>query len=148
MPRKEAVRGASGAASSAWTARGLIAVAMLAGLAPSLLLQSLIPVLKNGLDVWLASLLPVVGVSGLVGGLVAVSYLRPHRVISGLLQGLGWLVVAGYVAGVGLDLLLMAGAVRKASPDLGFVNVVNIVEWLAISPLVWLTLRMLRVKPT
>lgn len=148
MPREEAVRAAPSGASSAWTARGLIAVAMLAGLAPFLLLQSLIPVLKNGLDVWLASLLPVVGVSGLVGGLVALAYLRPHRVISGLLQGLGWLVVAGYVAGVGLDLLLMVGAVPRASPDLGFVNVVNIVEWLVISPLVWLTLRMLRVKPT
>ena len=137
-----------GTKSFAWKARGLGAIAVMAGLVPFLMLQSLVSVLKNGLDIWLASLLPVIGIGGAVGGLIALAALRPRRMLFDLLDGLGWASVAAYFAGIALDLLIMSGAVPRVSRDLSFVNVVNIVEWLAISPLVWLNLKGLRLRPT
>ena len=119
-------------------------MAILAGAVPFLMLQSLVPVLKDGLHVWLASLLPVTGITAVVGTLVVVSVMRPRSWLGGLVRALGWLVVAVYAVGVVLGLAVLLRAVLEASSDLSFMSAVNIVGWVLVSPLAWLALGVLR----
>lgn len=128
------------------SAHGLAALGILPGLVPFLVLQSLVPVLRNGMDVWLGSLLPVIGISVVAAAIIAFGLAARRRWYIRLIFTLGWVILAGYAAGVGLDILVLLGVVPKNSPDLGFFNVVNIIAWMVVSPLAWLVLRLLRLR--
>ena len=45
-----------------------------------------------------------------------------------------------------MSLAILGGFVPEESPDLNFMSVVNIIDWLVISPLPWVLLRMLRLR--
>ena len=127
-----------------YSAYGLGALAILAGVVPFDILQSLVPVLRNGTDIWLDSLLPVIGVGGVVGGIVAFGMRRRGTWFIHFIFGFGSLVLAAYVTGLGLGVAILSGLVPEQAPDWSFISVVNIIDWLIVAPLAWLLLRMLR----
>lgn len=128
------------------SAYGLAALGILPGVVPFLVMQSLVPVLKHGMDMWLGSLLPVIGVSVVAATIIAFGLPGRRPWYIRFMFTLGWVILAGYTAGFGFGLLVLLGIIAKASPDLGFFNVVNIIAWVIVSPLAWLVLRMLRLR--
>ncbi len=125
---------------------GLIALGILTGAIPFFVMQSLVPVLKNVTQVWLASLLPVLGASAAVGLLVGLGLPRRQSWYITFVFAFGCLLLAAYAIGLALGAAILLGLLPEASPNLSFISVVNIVLWLIISPLAWLLLRMLRLK--
>ena len=125
-------------------AYGLIATAVLAGLVPFLILQSLAPVLRDGLRLWLASVLPDIGVTGLVIIPLVVGLPRRGPWYVSLLCSVAVLVLAAFGLGVLLGLMVLAGFPSPADPALRFMSYVNIACWLFVSPLAWLIWSMLR----
>ena len=125
---------------------GLIALGILTGVIPFFVMQSLVPVLKNGTQIWLASLLPVLGASAAVGLLVGLGLPRRRSWYVTFVFAFGCLLLAAYAIGLALGAVILLGLLPEAYPDLSFISVVNIVLWLIISPLAWLLLRMLRLK--
>ena len=123
---------------------GLAALGMLPGVIPFLIIQSLVPFMKNGIDFWLDSIWPVLGASGVAGTIMAAGIARRQSWYIWFIFGLGSLLVAAYIIGLGLGVVLLLGFVPGKMPDLGFINIVNIIDWLVISPLAWLLLRTLR----
>lgn len=118
------------------TARQIGALCIVPALIPFLVLQSLAPVLKGGMDIWMASWLPDIAVSGVVGAIVAVGLVRHSRWFYPFVSTFSRVVLAVYVLGFLLGLALLAGAAPRVTPNLGFMNVVNVVEWVVFSPLI------------
>ena len=127
-----------------YSAYGLGVLGILAGVIPFLVMQSLVPVLKAATDIWLDNLLSVIGVSGIVGGIVAFGLRRRRIWFIHFVFGFGSLVLAAYVLGFGLDLAILLGLVPEQVPELRVVSIVNLIGWLVIAPLAWLLLRTLR----
>ncbi len=125
---------------------GMVALGMLPGLIPFLVLQSLVPVLRNGLDVWLSSIWPVLGLSAVASTIMAAGMFRRRTWYIRFVFAFGALLLAAFVASFCLGLAILLGLVRRQAPDLSFMNVVNIIDWLVISPLAWLLLRTLRLR--
>ena len=128
------------------SAYGLLAEIILTGVIPFLVMQSLVPLLKNGVDIWLNSLLPVLGATSIAAAIVTIGLYRRQAWYIGFVFAYGWLVFAGFAFGFSLALLFLLGIVPHTAPDLRFMTFVNIVEWLLVSPLAWLLLRMLRLR--
>jgi hypothetical protein len=125
---------------------GLWAICALTALVPFLVLQSLIPALKNGLDLWIGSFLPVVGAGALAAVVVAAGIYRLQRWLVGFVFTYGCFVLACFVIGFCLALILAFGVIPDTSQDLHFVHYVNIIEWIVFSPPAWLLLRTLRLR--
>ncbi len=121
-------------------AMGLLVVA--SGVVPFFILQSLVPVLRNGTHIWLASILPVVILPGLLGGVFGYGLIKRQSWYSSLALGLGWVLLAAYGLGALLGVAIMVGLAPRAHPDLGFVSVVNVLLWLIFSPCAWLLWRL------
>ncbi len=124
---------------------GLAALGILPGIIPFLVMQSLVPVLRNGLDLWLDSLLPVIGISVIAAAIIAFGLVGRRPWYIRFMHTFGWVILAAYALGAGLGLLVLVGLVPR-TPDLRFFNVVNMVGWVIVSPLAWLVLRMLRLR--
>ncbi len=116
-------------------AYGLCALSIMPGITAFFVLQSLLPVLRNGTAIWLASILPVIGSAGLFSALFLIGLLSRQSWYSVVAQGFGWLLMLSYALGVGLGLAILVGLVPKAAPDLSFISIVNMVMWLLFSPL-------------
>lgn len=115
-------------------AYGLLIISMMPGLLVFFVLQSLVPVLKNGLDIWLASILPVIGSVGVLMLIFMFGLFRRKPWYSAAALSFGWLLMIAYTCGLGLGLAILLGWAPKATPDASFINVVNIVMWLLLSP--------------
>ena len=123
---------------------GLIATAILAGLVPFLVLESLAPVLRDGVQLWLASVLPDIGVTGLVMLPLVVGLPRRGPWYVRLLCTLAGFVLAAFALGVLLGLGILAGVPPSSHPNLRFMSYLNLLGWLFVSPLAWLIWRMLQ----
>ena len=127
-----------------YSAYGLGALGILAGVILFEVMQSLVPVLKGATDILLANLLTVIAVGGVVGGIVAFGMHRRRTWFIYFVFGFGLLVLLSYLIGFGFGIAILLGLVPEQAPELRFVSIVNIIGWLMISPLAWLLLRMLR----
>ncbi len=125
---------------------GLMALGILSGVIPFLVLQSLVPVLKNGTDIWLDSLLPDVAASAVVGAVMAFGLARRRAAYIRFVNTLGWFLLLAYAAGLLAGIAILAGMVAEQSPSLSFISVVNIVLWALVSPLAWFLLRLVRLR--
>jgi hypothetical protein len=128
------------------SAQGLLAICALTALVPFLVIQSLVPALKNGLDLWIGSFLPVIGAGAAAAIVVAAGVYRLQKWLVGFVFGYGCFVLASFVIGVCLALTLASGLIPDTSHNLHFVHFVNIIEWVIFSPLAWLLLRTLRLR--
>ena len=128
------------------SAYGLLAEIMLTGLIPFLVMQSLVPFIASGLDVWLNSLLPVLGATAVAAIIVTIGLYRRRAWYIAFIYAYGWLVLASFAAGICLGLAGLLGLLPRPAANLQFMTYVNVIEWLVISPLAWLLLRMLRLQ--
>ena len=128
------------------SAYGLLAEIILTGVIPFLVMQSLVPFLKNGIDAWLNCLLPVLGATIVAAIVVTIGLYRRQAWYIGFVFAYGWLVFAAFAIGFCLAALFLLNMVPGAAPDLRFMTFVNVVEWLVVSPLAWMLLGMLRLR--
>ena len=124
----------SDAAAFRGPAYGLMAISIMPGLIAFFVLQSLVPVLRNGTGVWLASILPVIGSAGLLLVVFMAGLIGRRAWYSALAQALGWALMAAYALSFTFGLAVLLGLVPRTSPDLAFVNTVNMVLWMLLSP--------------
>ncbi len=118
------------------TARQITALMIVPGLVPFLVLQSLTSVFRGGFNLWMHSWLPDVAVSGVAGAIVAWGIFHHSRWLQGFALRFGQVVLALYGLGFVLGVVILTGLVPRAAPDLAFMNVVNVIEWVVFSPLV------------
>ena len=124
----------SDAAAFRGPAYGLLAISIMPGLIAFFVLQSLAPVLKAGTDVWLASILPVIGSTGLLLLVFMTGLLGRRAWYPAVAQAFGWASMAAFAAGFALGLAVFLGWPPRSSPDLAFISTVNVVIWLVLSP--------------
>ena len=115
-------------------AYGFWAISVMPGLLAFFVLQSLVPVLKNGVDIWLASILPVIGSAGVFALIFMFGLLRRKSWYSPVALGFGWMLMVAYALSLGLGLAILLGVAPRAA-DLKFMSVVNVILWILFSPL-------------
>ena len=126
------------------TSAGLFSYALLGAGVPFAIMQSLVPVLTNGLDIWLGSILPVLGFA-MVLTLVMALGLRKRRLwFVRYMFAISTVLLTCYGLGVTLSLAVLLDVVPSRHPDLRFMSVVNIIYWFVQLLFVWLLIRMLR----
>lgn len=124
----------SDAAAFRGPAYGLMAISIMPGLIAFFVLQSLVPVVRNGTGVWLASILPVMGSAGLLLLVFMTGLLGRRAWYSAVAQPFAWTLMGAYALSFAFGLAVFFGRVPRTSPDLAFVNTVNVVLWLLLSP--------------
>ena len=108
-------------------------------------LEGLIPVLANGFDTWLGSILPVIGVAIALQLVLALGLHRRHWYVC-YLFAIATLLLAGYLAGLLAGLVILLRLVPVLHPDLRFASMANLVFWVPLAPFAWLLPRMLRLR--
>ncbi len=107
-------------------------------------MQSLAPVIKDGLDIWLNSLLPVFGAGCFISVITAIGIYRRTNWYIGFVFSYGCLLLAAYICGLCLGVAILLRLVAPLSPELHFLSYVNVIEWLMTALIAWLLLRTLR----
>ena len=129
------------------SAQGLIAAAMLTGLVPFFILQALTPVLPDGMETWLSSIIPSMLAPGLLVGVMLFGIFKGRKNwYRAFAFAHGCLVLLAYAFGALLGIALFAGVIPDRDPSLSFMHPVNLVCWLVIAWLPWLLWRMLRMR--
>ena len=128
------------------TSAGLFSFAMLAAGVPFATIQSLVPVVSGGLDLWLGSILPTLGFAMTLVVIMALGMHKRHLWFVRFVFTAGSILLVGYILGVLLSLSVLANILPIRSRELHFISFVNIVFWLAQALFVWLLVRMLRLR--
>lgn len=128
------------------TSAGIVGYTLLSVAVPFIALEGLIPVLANGLDVWLGSILPVIGFAMVLLLVLALGLHKRRYWYVCYLFATGALLLVGYLLGLLTGLAILTHLVPVRHSDLRFASVVNLVFWLLLAPFAWLLLRMLRLR--
>ncbi len=122
-------------------AYGLMALNITPSILAFFVLQSLVPVLSNGLDLWLGSILPVIALAAVVSSIFVFGLIGRQPWYASVAQVFGWMLMVGYAAGFVLSLAILVGIVPKVAHDLGFISVINTGTWVLFSPITLLLWR-------
>ncbi len=128
------------------TSAGLFSFVMLGAGVPFAAVQSLVPVLADGLDVWLASILPVLGLAMVLTIIMAIGLRKRHLWFVRYLFFTGSTLLGCYCLGVVLSVAILLNVVASRSPNLRFMSKANIAYWLVQAFFVFFLLRMLRLN--
>ncbi len=128
------------------TSLGLAGYMMLSVGTPLLAIQSLIPVLANGLDVWLGSILPVLAFAMSLMVIVILGLHKRRYWFINYLFYSGSVLLAAYPAGFLLGVAVLLRLLPLRHPDQLDGGMFNIALWLILAPFAWLLLRMLRLR--
>ncbi len=126
------------------TSIGLAGFVLLSVGVPFGTLQSLVPVLARGLDIWLNSALPVVGFSSVLGVIIALGLHKRRFWFVCFWFTTSSLLLAGYAIGLPIGLAVFFRLVPMQHPEYHILCVVNLIMWVVLTPFAWLLLRMLR----
>ncbi len=126
------------------TSAGLFSFAMLAACIPFAITQSLVPVIRDGLDVWLGSILPTLALAMVLVITMALGMHKRHLWFVRYIFFVSCTLLIGYALGLLLSIAVLTDIVPSRSRELHFVSVVNIIFWLVQTLFVWLLSRMLR----
>ena len=102
--------------------------------------------LRRGLDVWLGSILPVLGFAFVLVLIMAFGLHRRQYWYICYLFAMSTLLLVGYLLGVLASLAALLRLLPLRDPDLHVMSVVSMVFWLVLAPFAWLLLRMLRLR--
>ena len=126
------------------TSAGLFSYAMLGAGVPFAIMQSLVPVLTNGLHIWLGSILPVLGFAMLLTLVMALGLHKRHLWFVRYMFAMSTVLLVGYGLGVMLSIAILLEVGPVQHRDWHFMSVVNIIYWAVQAIFVWFLVRMLR----
>ncbi len=125
---------------------GLAGFIFLSAGAPLFISQSLVPVFANGIHTWALSVPPIVVVSLMLCTAVISGFHKRHYWLICYWFTTSALLLALYVVGVLLGLVMFFRLVPLRHPDYHFINVVNLIMWTLLAPFAWCLLRLVRLR--
>ena len=128
------------------TSLGLAGFILLSAGVPFGTLQSLVPVLAHGIDIWLNSALPVFGFSTALGIVIALGFHKRRYWFVCFWFIMSSLLLVGYIIGLPIGLAVFLRLVPMRHPEYHILGVVNMIMWTVQAPFAWLLLRMLRLR--
>ncbi len=128
------------------TSAGLLGLIGLSGLIPTVAIMSLFPVYTNGIDLLVASLPYIVGISFAFILIVALGLRKKQLWYVYFMFGSGCLLLVLYLLGFLLGMMVLFRLIPLQAPDLYVVSYYTGFWWLLNGILAWWSFRMIRLR--